>query len=124
MLPKSVQKLIKADIEDRPDAGSIARLAEETKSKMRKQGANEAQIEKAFESAETVLTRLEIEENTSFYEFYVNLRSPPFGRGDELLTPHQITDEKESLFHEDEYPGIYDRFLQLSSIEGEGSYFF
>ena len=48
----------------------------------------------------------------------------PLGRGEELHSIDQIIDEKGSEFHEDENPGIYDRFLQISSIEGEGSYFY
>lgn len=60
----------------------------------------------------------------SFIYFYTNVTIPPIGNGDELHTLESIIEEKEEEYHEEECPGLYERFLQLSSIEGEGSYFF
>ncbi len=121
MLPKSVQKII-AKQETEESENHISQ--EETKALLRKQGCSEAYIEKVFTPPENKLEYLGVAEGCAFYEFYTNIGFIPMGQGDELHSLDEIINEKESQFHEDEYPGIYDRFLQISSIEGEGSYFY
>jgi len=121
MLPKAVIKIID---EQKNESVGKEISEEEAKSLMRKQGLNESYIEKAFTPAEKKLESLGVAKNTTFYEFHTNIGYIPIGQGEELHSLDEIIDEKESQFHEDDYPGIYDRFLQLSSIEGEGSYFY
>ena len=76
------------------------------------------------EQAKQAIKKMGIDSESIFAYIMTEYRNLPLGRGEELYSLDQIIDEKESQFHEDEYPGIYDRFLQLSSIEGEGSYFY
>ena len=97
---------------------------EEAKELMRKQDCSEEYIEKTFKSTESKLASLGVPEDSTLYEFYTNIGFIPLGQGEELNTLDGIIEHKESEFHEEEYPGIYERFLQLSSIEGEGSYFY
>jgi hypothetical protein len=61
---------------------------------------------------------------SSIVDFYTIVAFPPLGKGDELFTLDQIIENYENSFWADEYPNITDRYLQLSSIEGEGSYFY
>jgi hypothetical protein len=121
MLPDSVIKIIEEQ-ERNPIGREVSE--DEAKALMRKQGLNEEYIKKTFIKPEVKLKELGIEEGTTFYEFYTNLGFIPIGQGEEIHTLDDIIDEKESQFHEEDYPGIYDRFLQISSIEGEGSYFY
>jgi len=121
MLPKSVLKILEQ--EETNNTGKVV-SEDEAKETMRKQGCSEEYITKVFTSPEKKLKDLGISEETTFYEFYTNIGFIPIGQGEELHTLDEIVNEKESQFHEDEYPGIYDRFLQISSIEGEGSYFY
>jgi len=67
---------------------------------------------------------LGINKGTLFYELYINYRYFPLGKGSELSTLDQVVEDAESGFHSDEYPEIGKRYLQISSIEGEGSYFY
>ena len=97
---------------------------EEAKELMRMQGCNESYIEKVFTPRENKLSYLGVEEGTVFYQFYTKIGYIPNGQGEPLHSLDEIIGEKESQFHENDYPGIYDRFLQISSIEGEGSYFY
>ena len=63
------------------------------------------------EQAEKKLTDLGVSNNSLFYEVFCNYRFFPSGNGEELHNLHSIE-------------GEYDGFLQLSSPEGEGSYFY
>ncbi len=76
------------------------------------------------EQAEQAINRIGMNLGSVFAHLMIEYRYFPKGKGDELHSLSQIIDEKESQFHEEECPGIYDRFLQISSIEGEGSYFY
>ena len=121
MLPEKVLKIIEE--QEREETGNEV-SEEEAKALMRKQGCNEAYIEKVFTPPEKKLEYLGVAKGCTFYEFYTSIGYVPMGQGEELHSLDEIVNEKESQFHEDENPGIYDRFLQISSIEGEGSYFY
>ena len=121
MLPDAVLKIIE---QQKVEKSGKEISEEEAKDLMRKQGCSEEYIEKTFKSAESKLASLGVPEDSSLYEFYTNIGFIPLGQGEELNTLDGIIEHKESGFHEEENPGIYDRFLQLSSIEGEGSYFY
>jgi len=62
--------------------------------------------------------------DSAFIDFYSVVGFVPLGNGEELYTLDQIVEDAESGFHSDEYPEIGKRYLQISSIEGEGSYFY
>jgi len=62
--------------------------------------------------------------DSAFIDFYSVVGFSPLGKGDELYTFDQIIEDTESGFHSDEYPEIGKRYLQFTSIEGEGSYFY
>ena len=61
--------------------------------------------------AEKRLTELGISTNSLFYKVFCSYRFFPSGNGEELYNLHSMESE-------------YDGFLQLSSSEGEGSYFY
>ncbi len=67
---------------------------------------------------------LGIDLESAFYDFFSHAGFPPLGKGEELYTFEQIIEEAKSGFHSDEYPEIGKRYLQITSIEGEGSYFY
>ncbi len=46
------------------------------------------------------------------------------GKGDELYGLEEILEDYKQPYWGDKYPGIQKRYLQLSSIEGEYSYFY
>ena len=53
-----------------------------------------------------------------------NFRGFPIGKGSELYALNEIISCLEDGFWDDEYPHFSEKYLQISSIEGEGSYFF
>ena len=71
-----------------------------------------------------VLDDLHIPNNTLLYEIMTYVSFFPIGRGEELYTLDQILNQKKSQFWDEEFPNFSERFLQLNSIEGEGSYFY
>jgi len=70
--------------------------------------------------AEKVLNELNIKKNTDFYEFYKLFRST----GTELYELNEILEDYKTPFWGEQYPNIQDRYLRISSIEGQGSYFY
>jgi hypothetical protein len=76
------------------------------------------------EQAITALDKLEISSESLFYKVMVEVRDFPMGQGDELHALQHIFDCSNDSFWESEYPGISKKFLELSSAEGEGSYFY
>ena len=76
------------------------------------------------EQSVIALNKFCIKSDTLFYEVMEKVRHFPNGKGEILDTLNQVIDHKESLFWDEEFPNFSDRFLQLSSIEGEGSYFY
>lgn len=97
---------------------------DEEKSILLKQGCSKAYVKETLREPSEKLAELGVSKGTTFYDFYSRAYFIPIGQGEELNTLDGIIEHKESQFHEDDYPEIYDRFLQLSSIEGEGSYFY
>lgn len=74
------------------------------------------------EQARSALTQLEIQDSL-FNEVMATYRCFPKGFGAELNTLDQIVECAHNRYWEDDYQNFYTRFLELSSIEGEGSYF-
>ncbi len=119
MLPDKVITILK-DLEKKYPKKS----KDEERSILLKQGCSEAYVKETLREPSEKLEELGVSKGNTFYEFYTWAYFIPIGQGEELNTLDGIIEHKESQFHEDDYPGIYDRFLQLSSIEGEGSYFY
>jgi len=79
------------------------------------------------DEAKNVLDEMGVKKNTPFYEFYANFISTDSSEkeyADPIFDLDEIYDNYKNSFWAEEYPGITDRYLQLSSIEGEGSYFY
>jgi len=76
------------------------------------------------EQAIAACQKLGLKKDGLFFEIYTNYRSLPVGEGEELYTLDQIIEDADDGFHSDEYPEIGKRYLQFTSIEGEGSYFY
>ncbi|HHD79432.1 MAG TPA: hypothetical protein ENK98_07365 [Epsilonproteobacteria bacterium] len=65
------------------------------------------------------------EKNDVFLEFYLNgAEYPKAYRIETLVSLEEILDDYKNPFWGDEYPGIEQRYLRISSIEGEGSLFY
>jgi hypothetical protein len=74
-----------------------------------------------------VLIEMGINPNTAFYEYYVAFISTDSSENEEvdlLYDLDEIYEDYKQPFHADNYPNITDRYLRISSIEGEGSYFY
>ena len=86
-----------------------------------------------FEKNEVVLTKKSREwfnnnlgiknVNSSFVDFYSFVIGPT-GKGEPLYDLEQIIKDYENPFWKEQYPNITDNYLQISSIEGQGSYFY
>jgi len=77
------------------------------------------------EDANNTLRKLGIKEDTIFYEFYLNFGDEASAYRIELLySLGEIIENHKTPFWGDKYPGIEKRYLILSSIEGEYSYFY
>jgi hypothetical protein len=119
MLPDNVNKML-----DELERKFPSKSKDEERAILLKQGCSETYIRKTLRDSNEKLADLGVPKVSDFYEFYSRTRFMPVGEGEELNTLDGIIEHKESGFHEEDCPGIYDRFLQLSSIEGEGSYFY
>lgn len=119
MLPDNVTQML-----DELEKKYPNKSKDEERAILLNQGCSEDYIRKTLRDPSEKLAELGVTKGSTFYEFYSRARFVPIGNGEELNTLDGIIEHKESGFHEDDYPGIYDRFLQLSSIEGEGSYFY
>ena len=72
-----------------------------------------------------VLKDMKINDNTTFYEFFKNYAEESSRHNVDLLYGLcEIYEDYKQPFHADNYPNITDRYLRISSIEGEGSYFY
>lgn len=77
--------------------------------------------------AKKVLDELGIKKNTVFYEFYstyIGTDSSKQEDADLMYDLDEIYEDYQAPFWADKYPGIQNRYLQFSSIEGEWSYFY
>ncbi len=124
MLPK---KLIKNVIK-RPgkrDSDEGIKEIEDYKS----MGYSDKYIETAIisiEDAEQALKNMEINQKTIIYQYYLNgFDSMKYEIiDDRLYGISEILENYNQPFWSNEYPDIEKRYLQLSSIEGEYSYFY
>ncbi len=76
------------------------------------------------EQANVALAKLKIDSSSDFYLAMKWFRGFPLGKGGELHTLDQILESVKRAYWDDEYPGFSNKFLELSSIEGESSYFY
>ncbi len=73
------------------------------------------------------LNMLSINNNTAFYEFYskfTGIDSSEREDADLMYAIDEIYEDYKNPFWSDKYPNIGQKYLQLSSIEGEYSYFY
>ncbi|CAB5499616.1 hypothetical protein [uncultured Gammaproteobacteria bacterium] len=74
-----------------------------------------------------ILNELDVKNDAAFYEFYsmyTGIDSSENEEVDLLYSLDEIYEDYKQPFHADNYPNITDRYLRISSIEGEGSYFY
>ena len=74
-----------------------------------------------------ILNQLGIKKNTAFYEFYSTfsgIDSSEQEDADLMYHLNEVLDNYNQPFWGEKYPGIEKKYLQLSSIEGEYSYFY
>ena len=71
-----------------------------------------------------IMDSLGVNPDSSFYKAFKKYWEFPRGRGEEISAISVIEEDARNSFWEEEYPDISQKFLQLSSIEGEGSYFY
>ena len=77
------------------------------------------------EDAKGVLGDLGIQSTSALYSFYQNaFELPQAYRNEELFGLSQIRDDFNKPFWGDKYKNIQDKFLLISSTEGEHSYFY
>lgn len=77
------------------------------------------------EQAVAHLRRLGVLEGSLFFEIMSRYRAIPLGQGEELNTLEQIVENvNDYCVWDDDYPKFSEKYLELSSIEGEGSYFY
>ena len=62
--------------------------------------------------------------NSAFISYYTVVALTPKGNGEELLTLDKIIEEYDTQEYEGVEAKEMERFLKLSSVEGEGSYFY
>jgi len=127
VLPENVQlRVNKIPIDDNDK--NIIKIKEQLK----KLGNKNKYINSLFLSQEKTSKALEkigISRNTSFCEFYLNgFDSPNILHGEELLSLEQIVKYYNEPYMLEElkekYPEASKRFIQFTSIEGGGSYFY
>lgn len=77
------------------------------------------------EDAKSVLAQLGFDSDSCIYNFYLNVIDlPECYRSQEIYGLSEILDDYKTPFWGQKYPNIQDRYLLLSSIEGEFSYFY
>lgn len=76
------------------------------------------------DQASSALGELGVDRSSLFFQIYKQVRNFPLGCGEELSTLDQIVNSSKNSFWENEFPGFSKKYLELSSIEGEGSYFY
>jgi hypothetical protein len=137
MLPKKVKQIIEIEILNQVKKKNDLDL----KQKMIEQGLYSVEeINKIFsdydfkDEINECFKLINLEGRDPFYEFYSQISFPPMGKGEELFTLDQILENYQSqnwlnLFPErvalkEKYPHAGERYLQITSIEGGGSYFY
>ena len=77
------------------------------------------------EDAKNILSRMGVKESELFFQFYLNsFELPKIDKPDDLYGLSEIYADFLNSYWSNRYPGIEKKFLQLSSIEGEFSYFY
>ncbi len=82
---------------------------------------------KSYDESIKILDNIGIRKDTSFYEFYstfTGIDSSEQQGADLMYSLEEILEDYKQPYWGDKYPGIQKRYLQLSSIEGEYSYFY
>lgn len=77
--------------------------------------------------ANKVLDKMNINKNTAFYEFYntyIGIDSSEQEDADLMYSLDEIYENYKQPFWSDKYPNIQKKYLRISSIEGQGSYFY
>ncbi len=122
MLPKSVQK----SVIYRP----VNRESDEANNKINwylSHGYSKIEVKKMIiikDDARNILNQLNINQNISFYEYYLNWCDEPMAyRSESLYGLSEILENQKDSYWS-RYTEIGKRYLQLSSIEGEYSYFY
>lgn len=78
-----------------------------------------------IEDSIKMLKKLGVRENSVFYAFVSKMGYIPQGNFSwEIYTLEEVYENKINSYWKEEYPNLTDRFLQLSSLEGEGSIFY
>jgi hypothetical protein len=85
---------------------------------------NYEQLVVTQERAVQALDALGIDPSSDFYTVMKEVAYFPSGRGDNLYNLNEITDPQILYYWDAEYPNLSKDYLSLSSIEGEGSYFY
>jgi len=127
MLPKNTQLSVNKIPLNNNDKEII-----KVKEQLKKLGYKNKYINSLFLSQEKTINALKkigVSRNTSFYEFYLNgFEFPNILKGEELLSLEQIIDYYNEPYMleelKDKYPEASKRFIQFTSIEGGGSYFY
>lgn len=74
---------------------------------------------------EIALKKMNVSKNSAFYHYNIcNFDEPLNLDNESLFSLDEIYENYKNPFWENEYPNITERYLQLSSIEGEYSYFY
>jgi len=139
MLPENATKVIEIENEKQREKTNNLEL----KQKMIEQGLySNVEINKIFsdfnfsDEINKIFQLLNIKQDISFYDFYSQVGFPKIGNGEELFTLDQIlenyqsqnwitllSDNNKKIFQE-KYPNAGKKYLQITSIEGGGSYFY
>lgn len=80
----------------------------------------------SYDEAKNILDEMKARQNTAFYEFYITysgIDSSERENADLMYSLDEILENYKNSFWK-QYPQIEKRYLQLSSIEGEYSYFY
>jgi hypothetical protein len=121
MLPKCLDKYSEARPKDSSDLKAIELIE-----KFRKLYGDDYINSIIFtqEDAVKALNDLHIKENTTFFKYYLQTYDEPdIYHGDLIYGLSEVLENAKNPFHS-KYPEIGKRYLQLSSIEGEYSYFY
>jgi len=121
MLPKSIKKYLELLPKDKTNQEVIKNI--EDFSSLYGSDYVNAIIWTQIEAKEA-LNQIGIEEDKTFYKFYLHSSEELDSYRENIYGLSQIVEDYEESFWEDRYPQIGERYLQMSSIEGEWSYFY
>ena len=77
------------------------------------------------DDARQILKEMGLHENMSFFDFYLHsFELPDVYRSEDLYGLSEIYSDFKESYWTGRYPSINEKYLQLSSIEGEYSYFY